>query len=1334
VPPFLLRVRVVFNASAEDGFDLGNAYGKVIIDTSGIDAAMAQAQRAFDTGIGNISRSMGNFGGQMAGIGLSIAGLTAPLMLAGKSGLDTAADFDVLMTQIKVFGGVAPAELEKVREYALKMGADTKFSAGNAAAAMLELLKSGQSVEQAMATLPPVLDLAAAGAMSLEAASGVVSSGLAIFSLKAEDAARVSDALARAANASRADISDMGMALTNVGPLAASFGLSVEETAAIIGVFSNNGIMGAEAGNQLKSMLLNLGRPTDSVKDAFKELGVSLYDSAGNTRDFNQVIKDLDGALDKLPVERQNELMQTLAGSFGVVGFSALRAAGGIDQMLGAMAGAPDAGDVAAEFMKSFRGQVEALHGSIETFWIEGLTPFMNEGLAPVVGMLTEAVNSVTRWAKEHPRLTKIIAGGVVGLFGFGTALASIGGAMIAISKILPLVSLGFGGISGVIGLLTGPIGLAVAAIVAFKVAWDNNFLGIQDTLGPVVNQISNGFRAIGLVIDGLVGIWNGAAEHLKSPFNFLFDEDGGIEYVLQAFGMAEESARSVVDALRPVAIEVGNVITSFQNFFAALQAGVPIGDAFHNLLFNLDGVASRVGESIRTAFANLDFVEIAGSIEASLVSALSQLSFDGLPPEVGAFGEQIKTSLLEWIKLHPFTDVGVKLEKFSVQIASFDFGTAKDDFVNGIKGLIQNAETGEYDFSGLTTALQTHLGGALELAVTGLGIVAGGPVGAGIGIAKLLATAIETDFLGIGTFLDESGISTSIETAFNDLVGDITSIADSVFGDAEPETPPGVVAFGKTWGEILNIAKGGVEEIGGDIWAGISSAFEGIKGFIQEIGKSEKLDTILIAIGGLIGKIIELAAESVRRAGEWLEGFLPDLGKVISDLIDIVGSVLEGDWETAGEAVKQFIGDLITAFLDIPEGLADNLLSFWESVSGVDLPSVSEGMEALGRGLADAWKIVEILFDNIKRGISWFFNNVQLDVLQFIESFRDKILEITGGRVDIAPDIAINRTVLEANVRNMQIADQVEDAIHRQLSEKKINLGESLNFEAEGATIAASLGALIADPAIIDSMALTGKMALQKALPQAMADAFASGDIPQIEAMLPIAGKLGFNMEDLMLQIAQSVTQAGGEAQARGFLTDVAIPLLARMDIPPDDLMAQFDSYITDAAQAKVYEAAPAILAKLQTELPGITSQIGSFISSAASALMFQANARANVNVSANSVNLSSLVATVSSAIQGAIQTGQSIISNLFPGFASGIDYVPYDMLAVIHKGEAVVTAEDNKTRRSGSSPARAGGDEINIQSVVIYASSRAEGREAADGFEERLRELRRARGGGVR
>lgn len=554
--------------SSGGGTQLGNAYGVITIDTSGIDAAIDRAVSAvgripgaIQPGIDKLLDSVGNIAG-------NLTALTAPLMVAGGAGVKAAADFDVLLTQIEVFGNVAPDQMEKVRQYALQMGADTKFASSDAAAAMLDLLKSGQSLEQAMAALPEVLNLAAAGEIGLAEAAGIVSSGLAVFKLGAEDAARVSNALARAANASRADVRGLGQALNNVGPVAAQFNLSIEDTSAVLGVFAQNGIMGAEAGTQLRSMLLNMSEQTPKTKAAWDELNISMYDSQGNMRDFNTIIKELDAALDKLPVEDQNRLMAQLGGSYGIVGLSALRAAGGIDSMRASMAEAPEAASIAERFMDTFKGKIESLMGSIETLQITALTPFMNDFLAPLADRVIEVVNATTQWVEANQPIAQTIIR-IIAVVG---ALAPIiWGATKAIQSAISI----FRALATIVGLVTSPIGLLIAAIAGLVWAFQNNFLGIRDFLQPIIENIVGGFQTLFGVLGNLGNI---------------VDTQGigaAIDYILNAFAQMFGLVDSG-DFFEPLRGFGDGIVGAFLSVVSFIQANVlpvlqQVGDWFIN-------------------------------------------------------------------------------------------------------------------------------------------------------------------------------------------------------------------------------------------------------------------------------------------------------------------------------------------------------------------------------------------------------------------------------------------------------------------------------------------------------------------------------------------------------------------------------------------------------------------------------------------------------------------------------------------------------------------------------------------------------------------------------
>lgn len=277
------------------------------------------------------------------------------------------------------------------------------------------------------------------------------------------DAAMVVDALARAAGASSATMGDLGQGFANVGGQARAFGLDVNETAAILAIFSENGIKGAEGGTQLRSMLTNMSRDTTDVKAAWNSLGTSMYDSAGNMRPLEQILEDIRLGMDGKTEKEQNEILQDLAGSYGILGLRALLGGVSIEEMQAKMMESASASEVAEARTATFSGTLDQLKGTIETFMINAGIPFMENVLQPLVGNLTNAASAAADWAAANPEamssLLGLVAAGVIAvpvLWGISAVSGAINGAVRLAAGAYTLLS-------GRMGLLLIPIGLIVA-------------------------------------------------------------------------------------------------------------------------------------------------------------------------------------------------------------------------------------------------------------------------------------------------------------------------------------------------------------------------------------------------------------------------------------------------------------------------------------------------------------------------------------------------------------------------------------------------------------------------------------------------------------------------------------------------------------------------------------------------------------------------------------------------------------------------------------------------------------------------------------------------------
>lgn len=215
-----------------------------------------------------------------------------------KQQVSIAADFDQTLNQIRIFGSLTGDTLKKVENDLLHFSAVTIFNPQQTADAFLSLQKAGLTTSQALESLNSVGALATAGQLDLAKASNLTVTAMTLFGLKTQDSGRIADIFVQVANKSVASVDDLAQGLGNVGAIANQFGLSLEQTVAILGIFNDNGIKGAEAGTQLKSVLAGITKPTAEVKKVFSELNVKLVDAKGNFRNFNDILSDLSVAME----------------------------------------------------------------------------------------------------------------------------------------------------------------------------------------------------------------------------------------------------------------------------------------------------------------------------------------------------------------------------------------------------------------------------------------------------------------------------------------------------------------------------------------------------------------------------------------------------------------------------------------------------------------------------------------------------------------------------------------------------------------------------------------------------------------------------------------------------------------------------------------------------------------------------------------------------------------------------------------------------------------------------------------------------------------------------
>lgn len=400
----------------------------------------------------------------------------------------TAADFEKQMSRVKAISGATEGEFKSLKEEALRLGATTSKSAGEVAKGMEDMAAMGFNVNEIIAAMPGVISAAEASGSDLATTAGIVASALNSFQMEAADANKVADILATTANISAAGIDDMGYALKYAAPIANTLGIGIEEVSAAIGIMTNAGLEGSQAGTSLRQILISLSNPTKAQMELMDDLGISMKDSNGKAKDLAGIVEELAKATDGMTESEKLATVAKLVGTEAASGMITMLD-GGVDQLedfTEALKNSEGASKATADVMKdNLSGSVEEFTGALETLGIK-----VGDEVAPLFRELVDAASELVEKLIAMDSENIIVAGTFVAVAaGVGTVLATIGklSAALMVFTATPVGAAIVG-----VSLLAGAIGaVAMAQKDAKEVNLEhaNALIEEQSTLDSSINR-----------------------------------------------------------------------------------------------------------------------------------------------------------------------------------------------------------------------------------------------------------------------------------------------------------------------------------------------------------------------------------------------------------------------------------------------------------------------------------------------------------------------------------------------------------------------------------------------------------------------------------------------------------------------------------------------------------------------------------------------------------------------------------------------------------------------------------------------------------------------------
>jgi TP901 family phage tail tape measure protein len=451
---------------------------------------LASQGQAF-TSLGTSAMKMG----LVVGVGLAVA-------------IARFAEFDQAMSQVKAATQETAENMDLLREAAIRAGAETQYSATEAANAIEELGKAGLTTAQIIdGGLDGALTLAAAGGIGVAEAAGYAAIAMKQFGLEGSQLPHVADLFAAGAGKAVGDVSDLAQALGQAGLVANGAGQSIEDTTGVLAAFADAGLLGSDAGTSLKSAIIALQAPTDKAASLMEQYNLSFYDANGAMLSYQEIAGQLTTNLSDLTEEERNATLAKIFGNDALRAANVLYKEGqvGIQGYIDQTNDSGYAAKVAADRMDNLSGDIEKLGGSFDTALIRTGSG-ANDVLRSIVqsaGFLVDVVGGM-----PEPVLNAGLAFGVVtaalALTG-GTALVTVPKftalqATIAASginmKSFALRTVAAGGALGIatiaIGYFVGKAADAAANTAEFKDSLDQTTGALTDyTRKLVINKLT---------------------------------------------------------------------------------------------------------------------------------------------------------------------------------------------------------------------------------------------------------------------------------------------------------------------------------------------------------------------------------------------------------------------------------------------------------------------------------------------------------------------------------------------------------------------------------------------------------------------------------------------------------------------------------------------------------------------------------------------------------------------------------------------------------------------------------------------------------------------------
>ncbi len=583
--------------------------------------AVIQSMRQMGNEAIKAGKQIQNAGKTITNAGVSVTKtITLPVVGVATAAVKTAADFESAMSQVAAVSGATGEEFAALTEKAKEMGAKTKFSASESAAAMNYMAMAGWKSSDMIDGIEGIMNLAAASGEDLAVTSDIVTDALTAFGMSANESKRFADVLAAASSNANTNVSMMGETFKYCAPVAGALGYSVEDTAEAIGLMANSGIKASNAGTAMRAMLTNLQGAVEFSGDSFGKWAIETTNADGSMRELNEILTDCREAFSHMTESEKAANAEALVGKTGMSGFLAVMNAAPADikKLNTAITNSSGAAEKMANIMNdNLNGQITILKSAIEGIAItigDKLLPYVKKGVswvqtaADYINNLSDAqVENIMKWA------------GIASAVGpavmvFGKVVTAVGKVTSTFGKVIKTVA----SFKGVIGLIASPAGIVIGvlagiALAAFLII--KNWEKVKGFLFNVAAWFKEAFQKSGISVEEFRSVFSSIGNTTRSIagkiWNLLEKAAGKFKEVFgPIIAVCVEKAGNRLQSVAAVTVRV------FYMIIKAVDGGLKIFDALLSFFTGaFSGNWKSAAAGFRTSLKNIFPPDIADGI-----------------------------------------------------------------------------------------------------------------------------------------------------------------------------------------------------------------------------------------------------------------------------------------------------------------------------------------------------------------------------------------------------------------------------------------------------------------------------------------------------------------------------------------------------------------------------------------------------------------------------------------------------------------------------------------------------------------------------------------------